>query len=233
MESMHERTKWLIGDENLIKLKSSKIILFGVGGVGGYCAEALGRAGVGNITLVDFDKVDITNINRQIIATNTTIGKEKAIVMKNRLEDINKDINAVSIINKVSKENINEYNIEGYDYVIDAIDDVKAKIALIVKSIDANIPIISSMGTGNKIHGEKFLVADISKTHTCPLAKVIRKELGKIGIKHLKVVFSTEEPKRKEEATKNTKSPASISFIPPIAGLLLAGEVIRDIINKQ
>ena len=231
MSSIYERTSWLIGDENLDKLKKSKILIFGVGGVGGYCAEALCRAGIGEITIVDYDIIDITNLNRQIIATRDNIGLEKVTVMKKRLYSINEEIIVTPIPIRIEKENIDQFELEKYDYIIDAIDDVSGKISIIESAHILGIPVISSMGTGNKIMGEKLKISDISKTNTCPLARVMRKELGKIGIKHLKVVFSDEEPRRVKYPSNGGLSPASISFIPPIAGLLIAGEVIRDIIG--
>lgn len=232
MGTLYDRTRWLIGEENQNLLKAARVIVFGVGGVGGYCVESFGRAGIGSITLVDFDVVDPTNINRQIIALRSTVNRPKVLVMEERLKDVNADINVEAIIKRVTDENIGEFQLEKYDYVIDAIDDVAGKIAIIKKAKEMGIPVISSMGTGNKIFGEKFQVTDISKSHTCPLAKVMRKELRKLGITHLKIVFSPEEPLRAEMPTETTKSPASISFIPPIAGLLIGGEVIRDIYMK-
>lgn len=233
MGTMYDRTKWLIGEESLEKLKKANIIIFGVGGVGGYCVEALIRAGIGAITLVDFDVVDPTNINRQIIALETTVGQDKVQVMANRIQEINGKAKATPLRMRVTRENVQEFHLEKYDYIIDAIDDVDGKLTIIQKAKELNIPVISSMGTGNKLNGKNFQVADISKTHTCPLAKKIRKELRMLGIHHLKVVYSSEEPARAEAPGETSRSPASISFIPPISGLLMAGEVIRDLIHPE
>jgi tRNA A37 threonylcarbamoyladenosine dehydratase len=232
MGTIYDRTRWLIGEEGLNQLKTSNVIIFGIGGVGGYCVEALARAGVGSITLVDFDVIDPTNLNRQIIALNSTLGMHKVAAMADRIQDINEDILVTPLQTRVTPENIHEFQLEKYDYVMDAIDDVAGKISIITRAKELGIPVISSMGTGNKMNGKFFQVADISKTHTCPLAKRIRKELRMVGINHLKVVYSSEEPARAEERTSEKKSPASISFIPPMAGILMAGEVVRDLISN-
>ena len=195
------------------------------GGVGSYSAEALVRSGIGNITLIDNDIVNITNINRQLIADTTTVGKPKVEVAKERYLKINPDINVSAYKLFYDESKNDEVFSTHYDYIIDAIDTVSSKLCLIKTAKSKNIPIISCMGTGNKLDPTMFEVTDISKTSVCPLAKVMRKELKKLGIEHLKVVYSKEEPKR---FTENSKVPASISFVPSVAGLILAGEVIRD-----
>lgn len=219
------------------KLKSSKVIIFGVGGVGGYVAEALARAGIYNIDLVDKDIVSETNINRQIIALHSTIGKEKTVVMKDRILDINPFAN-VNIHNCFYlPETRGMFDFSAYDYVIDAVDTVTAKLDIIEQSVNAKTPVISSMGAGNKMHPELFEVADIYKTSVCPLAKVMRKELKKRDIKNLKVVYSKEIPitpdEGGEEVPEGKRSvPGSMSFVPSVAGLIIAGEVIKDIMSK-
>ena len=228
MKTIYERTEKLIGGEKLDKLKNSKVILFGLGGVGGHIAEALARTGVGNIDIADYDVVDITNANRQIIALKSTLGKYKADAFRDRMLDINEDIKVGVFKEKLTGENVDDFFLTSYDYVIDAIDDVDAKIVLIEKAKALNIPIISSMGTGNKINPSKFKISDISKTHTCQLAKKVRKELGTRGIKNVKVVFSEELP---EQFGESFGPPASIAFVPAAAGLLIAGEVIRDLFS--
>ena len=233
MESRYNRTQNLLGDKNLEKFKSSRVAVFGIGGVGGYCVEALARVGVGTIDIFDNDTVNITNINRQIIATDSTIGLSKVEAAKRRINDINPEI-------KVNCNNIfynNETNLDlsVYDYIIDAIDTVSSKILLIEKAQKYNIPIISSMGTGNKMCPEMLEVADIYKTSVCPLAKVMRYELKKRGIKKLKVVFSKEEPIKPQlqEEENGRHVPASAVFVPASAGMILASEVIKDIIKKD
>ena len=199
------------------------------GGVGSYTIEALTRSGIGKITLIDNDVVDITNINRQLIADTATIGKPKVEVAKERLLKINPNIEIIThqiFYDKTSKEKLLN---TPYDYIVDAIDSVASKLSLVEEAYKRNIPIISCMGTGNKLDPTKFEIADISKTFVCPLAKVMRKELNKRGIHHLKVVYSKEEPHRFDE--ENKRVPASISFVPSVAGLILAGEVIRDLLQ--
>ena len=218
------RTERLIGTENLEKLKNANIIIFGLGGVGSYIAEALARCGVGKMTIVDKDTVDITNINRQLYALHSTIGRNKADVAKERILDINPECDVTAIVKMYLPENSEEFNLSQYDYVIDAIDNVTAKINLAVKSQEMGIPMIASMGTGNKLDPTAFKITDIYKTDTCPLCRVMRRELKARGVKKLKVLYSTEIPKNDGERT-----PASISFVPSTAGLIIAGEVIRDL----
>ena len=224
------RTELLIGKDNINKLKDSTVAIFGCGGVGSYVAEGLVRSGVGNIVLIDSDMVDITNINRQLIADTTTIGMAKVEVAKKRLLNINPDLN-INVFEEFYNSSTNDFLIKNYDYIVDAIDTVTSKILLVETAKSKNIPIISSMGTGNKLDPTRFEVSDSSKTSVCPLAKVMRKELGIRGIKHLKVVYSKEIPNRfnKDESLKRT--PASIAFVPSVAGLIIAGEVVKDLLG--
>lgn len=230
MEHQFSRTENLIGSNAIDILKKSRVAVFGIGGVGGYTVEALARAGVGSIDIIDNDNVSVTNLNRQIIATHSTVGKPKTEVMKNRLLDINPDIKAEVFNTFFMPENSNEFDFSVYDYIVDAVDTVTAKIELAVKANESNVPIISSMGTGNKLDPTRFEVTDLYKTSVCPLAKVMRYELKKRGIKKLKVVYSKEEPKK--IGTPPSRVPASISFVPPTAGLIIAGEVIKDLIKN-
>lgn len=227
------RTELLIGKENLEKLKNSKVAIFGIGGVGSFVLEALARAGIGNFILVDKDNVDLSNLNRQIIATRKTVGKPKVEVAKERILEINPnaDVEIYKEFFMPETEGILDSTIS---YVVDAIDTVTAKIELVKRAQELNIPIISSMGTGNKLDPTKFEVSDIYKTSVCPLAKVMRKELKARKIKKLKVVYSKELPikvARNEEVIKQI--PGSISFVPSVAGLIVAGEVIKDIISYK
>lgn len=222
---MFSRSIPLIKESGIAKLKDSHACVFGVGGVGGFVVEALARAGVGQITIVDFDIVNESNINRQIIALHSTIGMKKIDVLEKRIKDINPDCTVNKYDLFINNENINEFDFNSYSYVIDCVDNVLAKLAIITKAKESYIPVISSMGTGNKLDPKKFQITDISKTTVCPLAKVIRLELRKREIKGVKVLFSTEEP---------IKSPdfiSSISFVPSSAGLLIAREVILDLIK--
>jgi tRNA A37 threonylcarbamoyladenosine dehydratase len=231
MKNIFSREELLIGKENVEKLKKSKVAVFGIGGVGSYVVEALARAGIGNFVLVDNDNIDITNINRQIIATTKTIGKAKVEVAKERILEINPDAKVNTYKEFYMPDNKIELT-SNISYIVDAIDTVTAKIALIQEADTLNIPIISSMGTGNKLDPTKFEVEDIYKTSVCPLAKVMRKELRNRGIKKLKVVYSKEEPIRLE-INSNNKVPGSISFVPSIAGLIIASEVIKDILKSN
>lgn len=224
-----ERERMLIGDEALKRLSGAKVALFGVGGVGSAAAEALARGGVGNIDLIDNDTVNITNINRQLCALDSTMGALKAEAVAQRLRDISPEIN-VRVFPIFFMPDV-EFDLSGYDYIIDAIDTVTAKIELALRATAAGVPIISCMGTGNKLDPTALTVEDLSKTTVCPLARVMRRELKQRGITHLKVVYSVEEPIKHltEQGTKPT--PASISFVPPVAGFIAAGEAIRDIIG--
>lgn len=226
MKDIFSRTSLLIGEDNLNKLKNKKVALFGIGGVGSYVAEALARCGIGRFMIVDSDKVDVTNINRQIIALFSTIGKDKVQVSKDRILDINPDAEVDPICSFVNSENIDSFKFEEFDYIVDAIDTVTSKLLIIEKAKKMNIPIISCMGTGGKINPSMLTVTDIKKTHTCPLAKVMRRELKNRGITNLKVVFSP------EEAVKSQGVIPSISFVPSTAGLLIASEVVKDLIEN-
>ena len=224
-DTIYTRTEMMLGGESVEKLKGSHVAVFGVGGVGGFCAEALCRAGIGKLTLIDADRVSVSNINRQIIATHSTVGKFKTEAMKERIADINPDCEVICISEFYSEENA--ISLERFDYVADCIDSVKSKLHLITEAKKYSVPIIASMGAGNKLDPTRFTVADISKTHTDPLAKVIRTELRKRGINHLKVVFSDEPPIN----PSGERTPGSISFVPSVVGLVIAGEIIKDIIK--
>lgn len=229
------REKTLIGEEKFDILTSAHVAVFGIGGVGGYVCEALARAGIGEFTLIDNDDVSETNINRQIIALSSTIGKLKTTVMKERIEDINPSCIVHENNMFYLPENANEFPLNSFDYIVDCIDTVSGKISLIESANRLNIRIISCMGTGNKIHGEKLKIADIYDTSVCPLARVIRKECKDRKVKKLKVLYSDEQPVKTPEGLEKTHLgrpvPSSISFVPSVAGLLIAGEVVRDIIG--
>lgn len=229
MIEQFSRTELLIGKEKLEKLKKSKIAIFGIGGVGSYVVEGLARAGIGKFILVDNDKVSLSNINRQIIATHKTVGKSKVQVSKERILDINPNAE-VEIYEEFFMPESEGILDETVDYIVDAIDTVTAKIELVIRADKLNIPIISSMGTGNKLDPTKFEVSDIYKTSVCPLAKVMRKELKLRKIKKLKVVYSKEEPIKVPQKEEKKQSPASISFVPSVAGLIIAGEIVKDLI---
>ena len=228
-----QRTELLIGSENLEKLKKSHVIVFGAGGVGGYVIEALARAGVGELSIVDFDTVDITNLNRQIIALQSTVGRLKTSVVKERLLSINPEIIVHEYPEKFTGENRDKFfKDKRYDYIVDAIDIITSKLILAEEAQAGNIPIISSMGTGNKIEPTMLEVADINRTSVCPLARVMRKELKNRGIKKLKVVYSKEVPRKpyNESGSREKKvNVGSISFVPSTAGLIIASEVVKDI----
>lgn len=233
MENQFSRTELLIGAEKLKKLNQAKVAIFGIGGVGSFVVEGLVRAGVQNFVLVDHDKVEITNLNRQIIATTKTIGKNKVEVAKERILEINPNAQ-VTIYQEFFMPETQGIVDKSIDYIVDAMDTVTAKIELIIRAKKLNIPIISSMGTGNKLDPTRFEVTDITKTSVCPLAKVMRKELRARGINSLKVVYSKEEPiqiKIGLPETKKRQIPGSISFVPSVAGLIIAGEVIKDLIQ--
>ena len=252
MLTQFSRTELLLGKEAMDKLANSRVAVFGIGGVGGYVCEALVRTGVGAFDLIDDDKVCLTNLNRQIIATRKTVGQYKVDVMKERMLEINPKVDV-----RVHKcfflpENAEDFPFEEYDYIVDAVDTVTAKISLVMKAQEMNIPIISSMGAGNKLDASKFQVADIYKTKVCPLAKVMRRELKKRGVKKLKVVYSEEQPTRpiedmsvscrthcicppgaKHKCTERRDIPGSVAFVPSVVGLIIAGEVVKDLsVNK-
>ena len=228
-----QRTEMLLGYDGVENLKNSKVAVFGVGGVGGYTAEALARSGVGSIDLYDSDRVSLSNINRQIAALHSTVGKYKADVIKERILDINgcAEVNAYKVF--YLPENADDYPLDKYDYVVDAIDTVSAKIELICRCNKMGVPLISAMGAGNKLDPTAFKVADIYSTKMCPLAKVMRRELKSRDIKSLKVVYSEEKAKKPEiqlyDSENNKPVPGSVSFVPSVAGLIIAGEVIKDL----
>lgn len=238
---IHEfsRTELLIGEEALGKLRRTTVLVLGVGGVGSHCIEALARSGVGRLILVDNDKVSLTNINRQSIAYHSTVGRYKTEIMKERIHDICPETEVLTYETFVLPENIEEIFKIRPDYIIDAIDTVTAKLAVIEKAKKEEIPLISCMGTGNKLHPELFEIADISSTSVCPLCKVMRKELKARGIHGVKVLYSKEKPvdvsgkETGEEKGSKRSLPGSISFTPPVAGLLIAGEAVREIIGWE
>ena len=251
MLNQFSRTQLLLGEEAMDKLKKSRVAIFGVGGVGGYVCEALARSGVGTFDLIDDDKVCLTNLNRQIIATRKTVGKYKVGVMKERILDINPDAKVNIHQCFFLPENADEFSFNEYDYVVDAVDTVTAKIEIIMQAKKQEVPVISSMGAGNKLDPTAFRVADIYKTKVCPLAKVMRRELKKRGVKKLKVVYSEEQPIQpiedmsiscrancicppgaKHKCTERRAIPGSVAFVPSVVGLIIAGEVVKDIAGK-
>ena len=237
MENQFCRTELLLGKEGLEHLADAKVAVFGIGGVGGFAVEALARSGIGAFVLVDDDQVCLSNLNRQIIATHNTIGKNKVDVMAERIAEINPQARVERRKCFYLPENADTFDFSGYSYVIDAVDTVTAKLEIIEQAQKSNVPVISCMGAGNKLDPTKFEVADIYRTDTCPLARVMRRELKKRGIKHLKVVYSKEVPVQPKETefmetkgTANRPAPGSIAFVPSVAGLILAGEVIKDLV---
>lgn len=252
MLNQFSRTQLLLGKEAMDKLKNSRVAVFGIGGVGGYVCEALVRSGVGHFDLIDDDKVCLTNLNRQIIATRKTVGQYKTDVMKERMLDINPDIEVNVHKCFFLPENAEEFPFAQYDYVVDAVDTVTAKIELVMKAKEMEVPIISSMGAGNKLDPSAFRVADIYKTKMCPLAKVMRRELKQRGVKKLKVVYSEEKPTRpledmaiscrnqcicppgaKHKCTARRDIPGSVAFVPSVVGLIIAGEVIKNLTVEE
>lgn len=236
MITQFNREEILIGSKALEVLKNSRVAIFGVGGVGGYVAEALVRAGVGELDFIDNDIVSLTNLNRQIIALHSTLGKSKVEVMKERALDINPQAKIITHNCFYLPENAGQFDFKQYDYVVDAVDTVSAKIALAEQANKAGTPIISAMGAGNKLNPAEFEITDISKTTVCPLAKVMRKELKKRGINHLKVVYSEETPLKPlatDEQSNKRQTAGSISFVPPVVGLLMASEVIKDLLKNK
>ena len=248
MLNQFSRTQLLLGADNMERLANAKVAVFGIGGVGGYVVEALARSGVGSFVIVDDDKVCLTNINRQIIATRKTVGKYKVDVMTERILEINPDAKVEARKCFYLPENAHEFDFSEYDYVVDAVDTVTAKLEIIMRAKECNVPVISCMGAGNKLDPTQFEVADIYKTSVCPLARVMRRELKKRGVKKLKVVYSKEQPTRPIEdmsiscrshcvcppgtvhkCTERRDIPGSIAFVPSVAGLILAGEVIKDL----
>ncbi len=235
LNNQFERTALLLGPEAIDKLSSLRVAVFGVGGVGGFVTEALARSGVGTLDIIDNDTVCLSNINRQIIATHSSIGKYKVEVMKERILDINPEAKVNTYQSFFTPETAKEFDFSQYDYVVDAIDTVTGKIELVMQCNQVNTPIISSMGAGNKLDPTRFEVSDIYKTSVCPLAKVMRRELKARGIKKCKVVYSKELPLKPLEldikASGKRQTPGSIAFVPSVAGLIIAGEVIKDLIK--
>lgn len=230
MQEQLSRTGLLIGDDGLERLKNARVAVFGIGGVGGYVVEALARSGVGSFTLVDSDRVSLSNLNRQIIATRETIGQYKTEAMKQRIHSICPETEVETHECFYLPETRDQFDFTRYDYVVDAVDTVTAKIDLVLRAKEAGVPVISSMGAGNKMNPAMFEVADIYRTSVCPLAKVMRRELKKRGVRELKVVYSREEPiKRTTEEPRPV--PGSIAFVPSAAGLIIAGEVVKDLIG--
>jgi len=231
--NIYSRTELLIGKEKLEILKKSKVIVFGVGGVGSFVIEALARSGVGEISMVDFDTIDITNVNRQIHAFKNNVGLFKVDEMEKRISCINEEIKVKKFKKKLEKDNILDFDLNYYDYIVDAIDTITSKLYLAKYSYENNIKIISAMGAGNKLDPTRFKISDINKTSVCPLARVMRKELKNLGVKKLKVVFSDENSvgDKLESEERRKSSPSSISFIPSTMGLIIASEVIKDLIE--
>ncbi len=236
MQDQFSRTRLLLGEAALEKLAKCRVAVFGVGGVGGYVCEALVRSGVGAFDLVDDDQVALTNLNRQIIATHSTLGRDKVEVMTERMRDINPAVDVRPRRCFFLPENADEFPFDKYDYVVDAVDTVAAKLALIEKARDHGVPVISAMGAGNKLDPGRFRVSDISKTNTCPLARVMRRELHKRGIDHVKVVWSDEPPVQPMGEAEDApagharrSTPGSTAFAPAVAGLMIAGEVVKDL----
>ncbi|MDY4839590.1 MAG: tRNA threonylcarbamoyladenosine dehydratase [Lachnospiraceae bacterium] len=252
MLDQFSRTQLLLGAEAIEKFKNSRVAVFGIGGVGGFVVEGLVRSGIGAFDLIDDDKVCLTNLNRQIIATRKTVGKYKVDVMKERILEINPDAKVTTHKCFYLPDTAEEFDFSAYDYVVDAVDTVSAKIELVLRAKEANVPIISCMGAGNKLDPTRFEVTDIYKTSVCPLAKVMRRELKKRGVKKLKVVYSKEEPIKPSEdmaisckqncicppgaehkCTERRAIPGSVSFVPSVAGLIIAGEILKDIANVE
>lgn len=235
MEDWLQRTKLLLGEAAVDRLRRARVAVFGIGGVGGYVCEALARSGVGALDLTDHDTVSLTNLNRQIIATRDVIGAYKTKVMAARIAQINPEAKVRTQERFFLPECACEFPFASYDYVVDAVDTVTAKIALILQAKEANVPIISSMGAGNKLDGSAFMVSDVYETSVCPLARVMRRELKKRGVERLKVVWSKEAPLHAQTAERtgenSRNAPGSIAFVPAVAGLLLAGEVVKDLTN--
>ncbi len=223
-ENQFDRTELLIGKEGINRLAGVSVAVFGIGGVGGHATEALVRAGIGKLTIIDSDVVTESNINRQIVALKSTVGLSKVLVMKDRIADINPNAVVIPIEKFYLPENSYEFELSKYDYILDAIDTVSAKVNLIVRAKNEGVPIISCMGAGNKLDPTRFQVADIYETSVCPLAKIMRKQLRDVGIENLKVVYSKEEP------LKNRPT-GSISFVPSVAGLIMAGQVVKDLLE--
>lgn len=233
------RTVRLLGKEGMKKLKNARVAVFGLGGVGGYVVEALARSGIGALDLVDHDTISVTNINRQIFATHSTVGQSKTAVARDRVLDIDPSISVTVREIFFGPDTVDQFDFSNYSYVVDAIDTVTSKLSLVSAAQTAGVPIISSMGTGNKLDPTKFQIADITKTSVCPLSRIMRKECAKRGIKHLKVLYSTEDPVPIDPASAFDEElpcgrrtlPGSVAFVPSVAGLIIAGEVVKDLIK--
>ncbi len=239
MNEQFERTRLLLGDEGMKKLKSSRVAVFGIGGVGGHLAEALVRSGVGEIDLIDDDTVSVSNINRQAVASFSAVGKPKVEAARERFLDLNPDCRINTVQKFFTTETADEFDFSKYDYVADAIDTVTGKIEIVMRCNESGTPVISSMGAGNKLDPTQFEVTDIYKTETCPLARVMRRELKKRGIRKLKVVYSKEpaltplECSEESGAHQKRLTPGSVAFVPSVAGLIMAGEIIKDLIKDE
>ena len=236
MDDMFSRTRMLLGDQAIDRLQKARVAVFGIGGVGGYVVEALARSGVGALDLVDSDRVALSNLNRQIVATRDTLGMLKVDAAKARVLSIDPDCQVKTYPVFYLPETADRFDLTQYDYVVDAIDTVAGKLQLIEAAKAAHVPVISSMGAGNKLDPTAFRVADISETSVCPLARVMRRELRKRGVEHVKVVYSTEpplSPAPADEETGRRATPGSVAFVPAVAGLVLAGEVIKDLIKRK
>ncbi len=234
MEEAFCRTRLLLGGEAMERLAAARVAVFGIGGVGGHAVEALARSGIGQLDLIDSDKVSVSNINRQLIATHSAVGRYKVDVMEARIRDINPRAVVRVFPCFFLPENAGQFPFEAYDYVVDAVDTVTAKIELVLKAQEAGVPVISSMGAGNKLDAGAFRVADLYQTSVCPLARVMRRELKKRGVEHLKVVYSQEPPLTPEKGEEippegRRTVPGSVAFVPSVAGLILAGEVVKDL----
>ena len=235
----YSRTQLLLGSDGMDALRKARVAVFGLGGVGGYVVEALARSGVGALELVDHDTISLTNINRQLLATRETVGQPKAQAAADRVRSIDPEIQAVPRQEFFGPDTVENFDFSSYSYVVDAIDTVTGKLALVTAAQAAGVPIISCMGTGNKLDPTKFQITDITKTSVCPLARIMRKECAKRGIRHLKVLYSTEDPitpvgGTDEELPEGRRAlPGSVSFVPSVAGLIIAGEVIRDLIKQR
>ncbi len=235
----YSRTRLLLGSDAMDKLKNARVAVFGLGGVGGYVVEALARSGIGALELVDHDIISLTNLNRQLLATRSTVGLSKAQAAADRVRDIDPDIQVTPRQQFFGPDTAAEFDFTGYSYVVDAIDTVTGKLALITAAQAAGVPILSCMGTGNKLDPTRFQIADISKTSVCPLARIMRKECAKRGIRRLKVLYSTEDPITPEslpteELPEGRRAlPGSVAFVPSVAGLIIAGQVIRDLIGEN
>ncbi len=233
MNSQFLRTEMILGSDAMTRLSHAHVAIFGIGGVGSWCAESLARAGVGALTLIDYDEISLTNLNRQVEALHSTVGQFKAVAMADRIKDIHPDCQVTTMIQRYEANTRDAFPFSSFDYIVDAIDLVSCKLDLIETALKRAIPIISSLGTGNKVDASLFHVTDISKTHNCSLSRIVRKELGKRGIKHHKVVFSPELPIKSlqlEEPPPGRRNvPASTAWVPPVAGFLLAGEVVQNL----